>query len=141
MTLATHPRSSAADLLRLLAVWLAVIVLIQGFAAARALGTGPLHRHHDGPASTQVVLVHGHHHDGAERHQHAAAAGGAATVDLLEPGLDDASFALTAALTLMALGIVVVARMTPHRPVWRATDSWALLTHTPALPLKPPRLA
>jgi hypothetical protein len=42
---APRPSSTAADLMRLLAVWLAAILLVQGLAAGLALGAGPLHRH------------------------------------------------------------------------------------------------
>ena len=45
MYLAPHDRSTAAALLRYLAVWLAMIVFVQGLSAAQALGSGPLHRH------------------------------------------------------------------------------------------------
>ena len=45
MLLSPRPRSAPANLLRLLAVWLAAIVFMQGIAAAQALGEGPLHHH------------------------------------------------------------------------------------------------
>jgi hypothetical protein len=131
MTLAPHSRSTAANLLRLLAVWVAAIVLMQGVAAAQALGLGPLHRHSD------ATSVHGHHHDGAERHRHD-------TTDssVLPAGQDldfnAAAFALTAALALMAFGPSRFAADT-RRHVWRATLAWAWRTITPALLLRPPK--
>lgn len=132
MTLALHPRSTAANLLRLLAVWLAAIVLVQGIAAAQALGLGPLHRHSDASAR------HDHRHDGAQRHHHA-------TVDASvlpagqDPDFDATAFALTAALALMALGQSRFVSDT-RRHVWRAAPTWAWRTAIPAPALKPPRL-
>ena len=67
MMLAPHPRSTAADLARVLACWLAVIVFLLGIGAAQALGRGPLHRHVESLATTQH-----HYHDEAERHHHDA---------------------------------------------------------------------
>lgn len=63
--LSPRPRSTAADLMRLLAVWLAAIVLVQGFSAALALGAGPLHGHRPGGDE------HAHVHAPGERHHHA----------------------------------------------------------------------
>jgi hypothetical protein len=130
MTLAPHPYSTAADLLRLLAAWLAAVVLVQGLGAAQALGLGPLHRH------TGASALHEHHHGVAERHHHAA------DVGLLPAGQDPdfnaAAFALTAALALMALGS---ARwwFEPRRHVWRAAPLRSWRSTTPIPLLKPPR--
>ena len=133
MTLAPHPRSTAADLLRLLAVWLAAIVLAQGVAAAQALGHGPLHRH----LRDLAVAPGHHHHDGAERHHHADDAGVIALADA-QPAFDDAAFALVAALALMTLAS---ARLTSDTRchVWRATTAWSWLTAVNPPPRKPPR--
>jgi hypothetical protein len=57
MSLMRHAHSTAASLLRLAAVWLAAIVLLQGIAAAQALGHGPLHRH------SSASVQHYQHHD------------------------------------------------------------------------------
>jgi hypothetical protein len=129
MTLASHPRSTAADLLRLLAVWLAAIVLVQGVAAAQALGLGPLHRHSDAAAA--------HHHDVNERHHHAAAdASVVSSAD--DPDFNAAAFAITAALALMALGHS--RRLADAaRHVWRAARAWAWRTTTPAPFRRPPK--
>jgi hypothetical protein len=131
MTLAPHPHSTTADLLRLLAVWLSAIVLVQGIAAAQALGLGPLHRH------GETAALHQHHHGTAERHHHAHA-----EASVLPAGQDldfnAAAFALTAALALMALGQW---RWVPdtRRHVRRATLAWTWRTFTPALLLRPPK--
>ena len=130
MTLAPHPRSTAANLLRLLAAWLAAIVLVQGISAARALGLGPLHLH--STASAQ------HRHDGAQRHHHAAVDASVLPAGQ-DPDFDTAAFALTAALALMAVGTVHRAR-DPRRHVWRGAPPWAWRTTVPAPALKPPRL-
>ena len=134
MTLAPHDRSTFADLLRLLAGWLAVIVLVQGLAAAFALGTGPLHRHRGAPAASMPAH---HHHDSAERHHHSAF-DASVLPDTAEASFDAAAFAITAALALMALAVA--------RPlsdgrchVWRTALSWAWRCTFPALLLKPPR--
>jgi ABC-type nickel/cobalt efflux system permease component RcnA len=131
MTLAPHSRSTAADLLRLVAVWLAAIVLMQGIAAAQALGHGPLHRHADSTAQHERQ-----HHGVAERHHHAA------DVSVLPAGQDPdfnaAAFALTAALALMALGHPRFAA-DARRHVWRAALPWAWRAFTPALLLRPPK--
>jgi ABC-type nickel/cobalt efflux system permease component RcnA len=134
MTLAPHPRSTVANLLRLLAVWVAAIVLVQGIGAAQALGRGPLHRHVEASAAQHDDH---HHHRVAERHHHA-------TVDasVLPVGqdidFDAVAFALTAALGLVALGHWRFAADT-RRHVWRAALAWAWRTSVPALLLRPPK--
>jgi hypothetical protein len=130
MTLAPHPRSTVANLLRLLAAWLAAIVLVQGISAARALGLGPLHRHID--ASAQ----HDHHHGVAERHHHVADASVLPAGQ--DPDFNAAAFALTAALALMALGHARFAA-DARRHVWRAALAWGWRTIVPALLLRPPK--
>lgn len=131
MTLAPRPRSTAADLLRLLAAWLAAIVLVQGIAAAQALGLGPLHRHRE------VAVAGVHTHSAAERHHHADAG---VLVDVVDDAaLDDTAFALTAALALMALGMAVGHVCGARRHVWRAALPWAWRTAVPAGLRKPPR--
>jgi ABC-type nickel/cobalt efflux system permease component RcnA len=131
MTLAPHARSTAADLLRLLAAWLAAIVLVQGIGAAQALGHGPLHRH------GETATHHEHHHGSAERHHHAPT-----DASVLPAGqdldFDAAAFALTAALALMALGPMRFASGT-GRHVWRAALAWTWRTFTPALLRRPPK--
>ena len=133
MTLAPHPRSTVANLLRLLAAWLAAIVLVQGIGAAQALGRGPLHRH----AENSAAQHDRHQHRIAERHHHV-------TIDLsvLPVGqdidFDAVAFALAAALALMALGHSRLVADT-RRHVWRAALSWAWRTSTPALLLRPPK--
>lgn len=131
MTLAPHPRSTAADLMRLLAVWLAAIVLVQGIGAAQALGHGPLHRH------LVAAPEHHHHHDGAERHHHADDVG-MLTLVAADPALDEAAFALVAALMLLALGLGLNVLLA-HGHVLRAASSWARRNHVTAPLLKPPR--
>jgi hypothetical protein len=130
MTLAPHPRSTVANLLRLLAVWLAAIMLVQGIAAAQMLGLGPLHRH------SATAADHEHHHGGAQRHHHAADAGVLPAGQ--DPDFNAAAFALTAALALMALGHPRFAA-DARRHVWRAALPWAWRAIVPALLLRPPK--
>lgn len=133
MSLAPHPRSMTADLLRLLAAWLAVIVFVQGFAAARALGLGPLHQHD--AAWSSATMARGHHHEAGERHHHAPGDPGvvheAAELDL-------GAFALTAALGLLAFA---AARGFADRRlhVLSAAPVWAWCTCIVRRPLRPPR--
>jgi hypothetical protein len=131
---APRPRSTAADLLRLAAAWLAAIVLVQGLAAAQALGLGPLHRHRD------AAVAHDHRHATAERHHHEAADASVVAEATADAAIDSTAFALTAALALMALGVARRQASDPRRHVWRAAMSWAWRTTVPASPRKPPRL-
>lgn len=133
MLLAPRHRSTAADLARLLACWLAAILLMQGIGAAQALGRGPLHRHVESLAAAL------HHHDASERHHHAAHdASVVAVAGAQEPAFDAGAFALVAALALMALASARIGPDT-RRHVWRAAPSWSWHTHVPAALLKPPR--
>ena len=133
--LAPRTRSTAGDLLRVLAAWLVVIVFVQGLAAGQALGTGPLHRHGDAASTVQAA----HHHGDAQQHHHAV--GDASVAAVAEEGtLDHAAFALTAALTLMALAFSI-ARLRSRTHVWCAARAWAWQTTVPAVLRKPPRLA
>lgn len=132
--LAPRPNSTAADLLRLAAAWLAAIVLLQGLAAVQALGAGPLHRHRD------VVAAHERAHATAERHRHHAADASVIADAATDAAIDGAAFALTAALALMALGAALRQPTDPRRHVWRAAAPWAWHTTIPAGLRKPPRL-
>jgi hypothetical protein len=132
MQLAPHPHSTAADLLRLLAGWLVVILLVQGFAAAQALGLGPLHRHDPGRSGTVVA----HQHDGAERHHHVLADASVRSA-AGEADLDLDAFALAAALALLAFATLRTSseqRLHVRRPA----RTWAWRVFVPALPTRPP---
>jgi len=131
---APRPRSTAADLLRLAAAWLAAIVLVQGLAAAQALGLGPLHRHRD------TAAAHEHLHATAQRHHHDAADTSVLPDAAADGAIDGAAFALTAALALMALGLALRQPTDRRRHVWRAATPWAWRTTVPAGLRKPPRL-
>lgn len=140
--LSPRPRSTLTDLLRLAAAWLAAVVLVQGVAAAQALGLGPLHVHR--PAEAWTADAAHRHHDGAERHVHAAFD---ADVQLAGPagdlgeGIDGTAFALTAALALMAVGASQRRTDVSRRHVWRAAPAPGWRSTTPALEPKPPRRA
>jgi hypothetical protein len=131
MMLAPHPHSTVAELLRLLAVWLAAILLVQGIAAAHALGLGPLHRH------GETAAHHEHRHDAAERHHHADADASVLPAGQ-DPDFNATAFALTAALALMLLGQSRFVSDT-RRHVWRAALAWARRMFAPALLLRPPQ--
>lgn len=133
MLLSPRHRSTVADMARLLACWVAVILFVQGIGAAQALGRGPLHRHVESLATAL------HHHDASERHHHAADdASVVAVAGAQEPAFDAGAFALVAALALMALASARIGPET-RRHVWRAAPSWSWHTHVPAALLKPPR--
>ncbi len=110
--------TNAPALLKLLAAYLVAVLMLQGLAAAFAMGAGPLHRHRVVPASspTATLFVHpadralafapqsAHHHSANERHHHHA--GGDPTVALdaaAEEAADGAALALSAALSLLAV--------------------------------------
>jgi hypothetical protein len=127
-----RPRSTAADLLRLLAVWLAVILLVQGFGAAQALGAGPLHQHRPGGPE--------HAHASGERHHHAAS-------DSSVLADADIADALEAAGAALALALALIAPTT--RGAWAdgrrhdrpTTEPQRLRGTHPEPLLKPPRAA
>lgn len=119
--------TTAADLLRLLACWLVLVLALQGLQAARLRTHGPLHRHD---------TAHAHHAD-AQRHWHAPAD---AALPADGADWDAAAFALAAALALLAFGGARALRAA-GRPVWRAARAWALATSTASPPERPPRFA
>lgn len=139
MLLSPRRCSTLGDLLRLAAVWLAVVLLLQGFAAVQVRVAGPAHRHH-GPAGV-ALLAHRQAHDESQRHHHASddrsvqAAADAATLDA---ALDAAAEALAAAFVLLAFAALLAPAGRAAR-VWRPAAGWPLLpTHPVPLP-KPPR--
>ena len=133
-------RSSAAGLLRLLAAYLALILGLQGVAAAHALGSGPLHHHREAPASVAAALFshQAHAHGSSERHHHDEANLSVLPDRAADDGIDAAAFALTAALALLALGAIRVAT-DARRHVWRPAADWAFLTGFSTLLFEPPR--
>ena len=140
--LSPRPRSTVSDLLRLAAAWLAAVVLVQGVAAALALGMGPLHVHR--PDGTHAPGLEQRHHETAERHVHAAFDASAqffGPAGDLGEGIDGTAFALTAALALMAIGATLARPADTRRHVWRAAPVPGWRSTTPALALKPPRPA
>ena len=146
MTATLAPRrSTAAELLRLMAAWLAVVLALQGVAAAFALARGPVHSHREPSAALAaagaawVFSHHEHQHRTGERHFHAA---GDPSV-LAEPGADgvDAlAFALTAALALLAFGAILPLHTERRGHVWRTVLPWARVTALVGFPFKPPRM-
>lgn len=136
MMLSPRHRSTAADLLRLLALWLALILLVQGFGAAVALGAGPLHQHRQRSSD----LAHSHAHAHGERHHHAADDRSVVADADIASALEDAAAALACALGLMAL-----AAARPWGDGRRHDRPATAARHTPGTHpeplLRPPRLA
>ncbi len=140
MLLSPRRCSTLGDLLRLVAVWLAVVLLLQGFAAMHARVAGPAHLHR-GPAST-ALLVHRHQHDEAQRHHHAASDASvlpAADVAALDDALDAAAEALAAAFVLLAFALALTRAGATAARVWRPATGWPALSTAVDPLLKPPR--
>lgn len=144
MTPTERNPSRASSLLQVLASYLCLILVVQGWAAAAALGAGPLHRHAPAPPVLLAPLAfahHGHAHATGARHHHAAADRG--VVHEADPvgAFDAVAFALTSALALLALD-------TPRAPaerrrqhhVLQAAPAWAAKLAQLAQPYRPPRL-
>ena len=136
MTLSPTHTSLLAGCLRLVAAWLVVILVMQGFQGALALGAGPRHSHR--PATAQAPAP-AHFHLGSERHHHAI---GDRSVQLTagdEVGaVDTTSLALTLAMALMLLA--TLRRGTPAREhVQLAARSWFWRSVVRAPLLRPPR--
>jgi hypothetical protein len=138
MLLSPRRRSTAADLLRVLAIWLAVILLWQGLAAAHALGAGPLHHHRGSTNPNRITaLAHGHQH-GDARHHHAADDASVVPVDAAQDAFDAAAFALTAAMALLAMGLArTMADSSVHG--WVAMPPPAWRNAVAAASRRPPR--
>ena len=126
----------------MLAAYLAVILLLQGLAAAIALGAGPLHRHGQAPAPAPLAALafshHGHAHATGERHHHDASDSSVVPDGAAQAALDQVAAALTAALALLALD-TPRSLSDPHRHVLRATAAWVCSTTLPAPLYRPPR--
>jgi hypothetical protein len=136
MLLAPRRRSTAADLLRVLACWLALTLGLQGLAAAQALGRGPLHLHRDLPRGAAPAAHH--HHDGAEQHHHGPGDLSVVALDPVDDAFDAAAFALAAALALLALGAWPAAVVQRRHPL-QTRAPWAWCTADPLPRRRPPR--
>jgi aryl-alcohol dehydrogenase-like predicted oxidoreductase len=135
MTLSPHPASTLATLARLASVWLVLIVLVQGLAAASALGAGAMHRHH---GSALAADAPAHHHDAKERHHHAVGDAGVQAVGQEEFDAGLAQSALAWAFSLLAVamawsGARRPGSLLPRAALWVAS----LVLLTP--PRRPPR--
>ena len=118
MILSPRSRSLTAAALRLLAVWLVVILIMQGFQGALALGAGPRHVHMASAAGERA-----HSHGDLQRHHHAATDTTVRAEHADTAALDEVALALTLAMSLMVNGL--------HRPsapvrrhVLRAATPW-----------------
>ena len=146
MQLASPRRFAAADLRRIVGVYLCLILALQGFAAARAMGAGPLH-HHTAPAAavldTSITALvfshHGHPHQASERHHHAHDDPSLLQVPSADDAVDTAAFALTAALALMAASGAPRKLAEQRRHVWRPAPGWACCSVCARLLFEPPR--
>jgi len=129
-----------ADLARVLACWLAVILLAQGLAALQTLVRGPAHRHvaaSPAPewAPTAHPTTHALSHALGEAHHHAADE--VAVPAGTEAGLDAAACVLMAALAALAVSYGWAASTT--RGGRAMSVAWALAENEPPPPRRPPR--
>jgi hypothetical protein len=137
MILSPSTRSPLADLLRVVAVWLAAMLLVQGFQGALALGAGPLHAHAAGGGGRAVQA---HSHGGLERHHHAVGDRSLQRAEPADDGTPDATAqALTLAMALMAFAArrCVVGRM---QHLLHDARSWFCRSVIVAPLRRPPRL-
>jgi hypothetical protein len=133
----TRPNSTAADLLRLAALWLAAILVVQGCAAALALGAGPLHHHRQAARDTQA-----HAHADGERHFHDGRTSGIVLQADAAQALDEAASALAAALGLLASsGSTTATADAQPGHVLRGLAQLPLAGTAPEPLLRPPRAA
>jgi hypothetical protein len=139
MLLSPKHSSTFAGLLRLVAGWIAAILLMQGFAACYERALGPSHHHV--PQRAVNLWSHGHTHGAEERHHHLAddsSVQTSASNAAAEDAWDAAASALVMAFALLSVSRVLrIAAAGRH--VWRAAISWACLTGFVVPPLKPPR--
>jgi len=133
MQLSPRRHSTIADLLRVIAGWMVVVIVLQGLAAMYALGSGPLHRH----ARSDSNAVH--QHGKAERHHHAVGDAATAVVAVADETADLVAFALTAAMTLLAVALAATRRGDERNHVLRHAPPWSLNTACLALLRRPPR--
>jgi hypothetical protein len=128
--------SNIRSLARLLAGWMAVIVLLQGLAAACAIVIGPQHRH---AAAAKGVAIE-HVHDGAQRHHHRID-----DMSVLHEGapLDTGELAAAGTVLLCAFSAVLTSALvwsgSAPRHVGSATALWAPTSRHVAPPKRPPR--
>jgi len=136
-----HRQAPTLGLLRVLACYLCVILLLQGLTAAFALGAGPLHRHQETPALAPLAFSHhGHAHTAGERHHHDAVDVSVVSEADLAAALDEAALALAAALALLAID-TPRQRHDNRRHIWRARPAWFCSLAWHRLLFRPPRIA
>ncbi len=141
MLMSPHPASELSHLLRLVAVWMTVILLLQGFAALVTRVAGPSHHHQQNAATALLRHSQTHHHDQAERHHHDASDAtvvAQAEAAELQNALDAAAAALAAAFALLATGLALRVAG-PGSRVWQAARAWSPRVVFVRPPLKPPQ--
>lgn len=143
----------AADLARVLACWLVVILFVQGLAALQALVRGPAHRHVTSgawdpaahPAADAAAQARAHAEAHADAHAQAHARGEAhhhaadevAVPAGTEAGLDAAACVLIAVLAALAVNYGWAARAGAGVPAVSA--AWAFVENDLPPPRRPPR--
>lgn len=136
------PTHLPLSLLKVLACYVAAILLLQGLAAAMALGAGPLHRHQPvhGSTASLVFSHHAHSHATGQRHDHALADTTVVQDAAEQAAADAAALALSAALSLLALQSARAA-LASHRHVLMAARAWFWRSLAAGTLYRPPRHA
>lgn len=136
MLLSPRSDTTCADLLRAVAFWLVLVLVLQGQVAALAGLRGPLHNHR----ATGLPSDAGHRHDTghAERHHHGADDASVAEAVAAEDALDAVAAALAAAFALLAFHLLRHRGVSVPR-LWQARPGWASVPAPPAPLLKPPQ--
>ncbi|HEY0821362.1 MAG TPA: hypothetical protein VGD46_21465 [Rhizobacter sp.] len=128
----------ARDAIRLLAAWVAFIVLVQAMASALGLVQGSRHLHLAGGG--HAAAHHDHHdhhtHEGWERHVHASPAPGAMLVDEAQELGALAGAVLSAMVALGPWSALPDASRAGH--VMRAAAVWTCTTRAAPMPDRPP---
>jgi hypothetical protein len=140
----TSTSRTARDLTRLLAAWLAVIVLVQCLAAAGGLVQGMRHRHAGiEPADRSAALLFGRvvehrHHGEWERHVHLVA-------DRSDSSVSDGAQELGSAAGAVLSAMLGLDRARPAfcgegvGHVMQASRAWSCITHAGLPAKRPPR--
>ena len=131
-----RPSSTRADLARVLAGWLMVILLVQSLAAACAFVVGPQHHHRNQLAL--ATAAQGHFHGADEHHYHSPLDVTVMQTDR-DLAVDSAAMGLLA-IVFAALALVHFRHVLGSQAhVKTAAALWALSTHQPLAARRPPR--
>jgi hypothetical protein len=125
-------------LLRLLAGWLVVLLLVQGLAAGQALARAARHQHRPlDTATSPATASHAGQHQAALPHDHDLLDASVVWLDG-EPSDGAGGQSLLAAFAA-ALPSASVLRLEPRGHLLQPAPPWTASLHPPAPPRRPPR--